>query len=90
MIVVALVAAGVLGGELYARSRADKIVASIVECTVEDGAKASFDPLPPFLHAARDRALHQHQHRDRRQPDPRRQGHEGQAGHQGCADPGNR
>ncbi|KHO25063.1 DUF2993 domain-containing protein [Mycolicibacterium setense] len=49
VIVVALVAAGVLGGELYARSRADKIVASIVECTVEDGAKASFDPLPPFL-----------------------------------------
>lgn len=49
VIVVALVAAGVLGGELYARSRADKIVASIVECTVRDGAKASFDPLPPFL-----------------------------------------
>ncbi|OBB90937.1 DUF2993 domain-containing protein [Mycolicibacterium peregrinum] len=49
VIVVALVAAGVLGGELYARSRADKIVASIVECIVQDGAKASFDPLPPFL-----------------------------------------
>ncbi|MGV0811416.1 DUF2993 domain-containing protein [Mycolicibacterium boenickei] len=49
VIVVALVAAGVLGGELYARSRADKIVASIVECIVEDGAKATFDPLPPFL-----------------------------------------
>lgn len=49
VIVLALVAAGVLGGELYARSRADKIVASIVECVVQDGAKASFDPLPPFL-----------------------------------------
>ncbi|WP_166908953.1 DUF2993 domain-containing protein [Mycobacterium sp. DL440] len=49
VIVVALVAAGVLGGELYARSRADKIVASIVECIVDDGATASFDPLPPFL-----------------------------------------
>ncbi|OBG80529.1 hypothetical protein A5699_10880 [Mycobacterium sp. E802] len=49
VIVVALVAAGILGGELYARSRADKIVASIVECIVQDGAKASFDPLPPFL-----------------------------------------
>lgn len=49
VIVVALVAAGVLGGELYARSRADKIVASIVGCVVQDGAKASFDPLPPFL-----------------------------------------
>lgn len=49
VIVLALVAAGVLGGELYARNRADKIVASIVECIVQDGAKASFDPLPPFL-----------------------------------------
>jgi LmeA-like phospholipid-binding len=49
VIVVALVAAGVLGGELFARNRADKIVASIVECVVQDGAKASFDPLPPFL-----------------------------------------
>lgn len=49
VIVLALVAAGILGGELYARSRADKIVASIVECVVQDGAKASFDPLPPFL-----------------------------------------
>ncbi|BBX27637.1 LmeA family phospholipid-binding protein [Mycolicibacterium alvei] len=49
VIVLALVAAGVLGGELYARNRADKIVASIVECVVGDGAKASFDPLPPFL-----------------------------------------
>ncbi|MGW4099939.1 LmeA family phospholipid-binding protein [Mycobacterium sp. NPDC004974] len=49
VIVLALVAAGVLGGELFARSRADKIVASIVECIVQDGAKASFDPLPPFL-----------------------------------------
>lgn len=49
VIVVALVAAGVLGGELYARNRADKIVASIVECIVDDGATASFDPLPPFL-----------------------------------------
>jgi hypothetical protein len=49
VIVVALVAAGVLGGELYARNRADQIVASTVECVVGDGAKASFDPLPPFL-----------------------------------------
>ncbi|MFV8228426.1 DUF2993 domain-containing protein [Mycolicibacterium fortuitum] len=49
VIVVALIAAGVLGGELYARNRADKIVASIVECIVDDGATASFDPLPPFL-----------------------------------------
>ncbi|MDH6198784.1 hypothetical protein M2272_005444 [Mycobacterium frederiksbergense] len=49
VIVVALAAAGVLGGELFARNRADKIVSSIVECVVQDGATASFDPLPPFL-----------------------------------------
>lgn len=49
VIVLALVAAGLLGGELYARSRADSVVAKVVECIVEDGAKASFDPLPPFL-----------------------------------------
>ncbi|MBU8808583.1 LmeA family phospholipid-binding protein [Mycolicibacterium goodii] len=49
VIVLALVIAGVLGGELYARNRADTIVARIVSCVVEDDAKASFDPLPPFL-----------------------------------------
>jgi hypothetical protein len=49
VIVVALVAAGLLGGELYARKRADSIVAGIVACVVQDGAKASFAPLPPFL-----------------------------------------
>lgn len=49
VIVLALVVAGVLGGELYARNRADTVVAGIVECVVQDGAKASFDPLPPFL-----------------------------------------
>ncbi|WP_449560970.1 LmeA family phospholipid-binding protein [Mycolicibacterium mageritense] len=49
VIVLALVAAGVLGGELYARKRADTIVAGVVSCIVEDEASASFDPLPPFL-----------------------------------------
>ncbi|WKG04444.1 DUF2993 domain-containing protein [Mycolicibacterium sp. HK-90] len=49
VIVLALVVAGVLGGELYARNRADQIVAATVECIVGDGAKATFDPLPPFL-----------------------------------------
>ncbi|MCV7066878.1 LmeA family phospholipid-binding protein [Mycolicibacterium houstonense] len=49
VIVGALVVAGVLGGELYARHRADQIVAATVQCIVGDGAKASFDPLPPFL-----------------------------------------
>ncbi|KWX23718.1 hypothetical protein AFM11_13095 [Mycolicibacterium wolinskyi] len=49
VIVLALVAAGLLGGELYARNRADTVVAGVVECIVEDSATASFDPLPPFL-----------------------------------------
>jgi hypothetical protein len=49
VIVIALVAAGLLGGELYARSRADDVVSKVVSCIVQDEAKASFDPLPPFL-----------------------------------------
>ena len=36
VIVVSLVVAGLLGGELYARHRADAVVASAVECIVQD------------------------------------------------------
>jgi hypothetical protein len=49
VIVVALVLAGVIGGELYARSRADSIVTKATECVVQDSAKASFGVVPPFL-----------------------------------------
>lgn len=49
IIVLALVFAGLLGGELYARSRADTIVAGTVECVVQDDASASFGVMPPFL-----------------------------------------
>jgi hypothetical protein len=49
VIVVALVLAGLLGGELYARNRADSIVTRATECVVQDGAKASFGVVPPFL-----------------------------------------
>ncbi|MDA2891720.1 DUF2993 domain-containing protein [Mycolicibacterium sp. BiH015] len=49
VIVLALVFAGLLGGELYARSRADTIVAGTVECVVQDDATASFGVMPPFL-----------------------------------------
>jgi len=49
VIVVALVAAGLLGGELYARHRGDTIVASAVECVVQDNATVSFGVMPPFL-----------------------------------------
>ncbi len=49
VIVVALVAAGLLIGEIYARSRANKVVAQVVSCVVRDEATASFDAFPPFL-----------------------------------------
>jgi hypothetical protein len=49
VIVIALVAAGLLAGELYARSRADSVVASATQCVVQDNASASFGALPPFL-----------------------------------------
>jgi hypothetical protein len=49
VIVIALVAAGLLGGELYARSRADSVVATATQCVVQDNATVSFGALPPFL-----------------------------------------
>jgi LmeA-like phospholipid-binding len=49
VIVIALVAAGLLAGELYARSRADSIVARAAQCVVQDNVTASFGAVPPFL-----------------------------------------
>ncbi|AMO63309.1 putative conserved membrane protein [Mycolicibacterium phlei] len=49
VIVVALALAGLVGGELYARNRADTVVAGAVACVVQDEAKASFGVMPPFL-----------------------------------------
>ncbi len=49
VIVIALAAAGLLAGELYARSRADKVVARAAQCVVQDSATVSFGALPPFL-----------------------------------------
>ena len=49
VIVAALIFAGLLGGELYARNRADTVVAGVVECVVQDDATASFGVFPPFL-----------------------------------------
>jgi hypothetical protein len=49
IIVIALVAASLLAGELYARSRADSIVARAAQCVVQDNATVSFGALPPFL-----------------------------------------
>ncbi|MGE2726395.1 LmeA family phospholipid-binding protein [Mycolicibacterium pulveris] len=49
VIVLALAFAGVLAGELYARNRANTVVAGVVECVVQDKASASFGVMPPFL-----------------------------------------
>lgn len=48
VIVLALVIAGVLGGELFARHKADSIVSSAVSCVVRDNVSVSFG-LRPFL-----------------------------------------
>ncbi|MDG4663478.1 DUF2993 domain-containing protein [Mycobacterium sp. 236(2023)] len=49
VIALALVFAGLLGGELYARNRADTVVAGTIECVVQDDATVSFGVMPPFL-----------------------------------------
>jgi hypothetical protein len=49
VIVVALIAAGLLAGELYARHRADSVVAAAAACVVQDKATASFGPTPFLL-----------------------------------------
>lgn len=49
VIVIALGFAGLVGGELYTRHRADQIVSAIVGCVVKDDATASFATMPPFL-----------------------------------------
>ncbi|MDT5263659.1 MAG: hypothetical protein QOI90_285 [Mycobacterium sp.] len=49
VIVLALMVAGVVGAELYARSRADDVVAKAVSCVVQDSAKVSFGASPFLL-----------------------------------------
>lgn len=49
VIVVAVLAGGLAGGELYARHRAENILVGVAECVVEDGASVSFGVNPPFL-----------------------------------------
>lgn len=49
VIVVALLAGGLAGGELYARDRAEGILVDVAECVVEDGAAVAFGVNPPFL-----------------------------------------
>jgi len=49
VIVVAVIAAGLLAAELYARHRADSVVAAATECVVQDKATVSFGPTPFLL-----------------------------------------
>jgi hypothetical protein len=49
VIVAALAVAGVIAGELYARHRADNVVATATECVVQDQASVSFGPSPFLL-----------------------------------------
>ncbi len=49
VIIVALLAGGLAGAELYARHRADNILVDVAECVVEDGVSISYGVNPPFL-----------------------------------------
>ena len=49
VIVAALSIAGLVGGELYARHRANDVVATATQCVIQDGATASFGPSPFLL-----------------------------------------
>jgi LmeA-like phospholipid-binding len=49
VIVAALAVAGLIAGELYARNRANSVVAAATECVVQDQAKVSFGPTPFLL-----------------------------------------
>ena len=49
VIVVALIAGGLAGAELYARNRADDVLVDVAECVVKDGVTISYGVNPPFL-----------------------------------------
>ncbi|MGV0624328.1 LmeA family phospholipid-binding protein [Mycolicibacter minnesotensis] len=48
-VVLAAALAGMLGGELYARHRANSLVADAVRCEAQDSATVSFGTTPPVL-----------------------------------------
>jgi hypothetical protein len=52
VIVIGLVAAGLLAGELYARHRAESVLAAATECVVHDKASVSFGATPLLLQLA--------------------------------------
>ena len=49
VIVTALAVAGLIGGEIYGRNRANSVVAAATECVVQDQVKVSFGPTPFLL-----------------------------------------
>lgn len=49
VIVVALLVGGLAAGELYARSRAERLLVGVAECVVRDDADVTFGVNPPFL-----------------------------------------
>ncbi|MGH3561317.1 MAG: LmeA family phospholipid-binding protein [Mycobacterium sp.] len=49
VVVLALVLAGLIGAELYARHHAAGLVADAVQCEVHDSAQVSFSATPPVL-----------------------------------------
>ena len=52
VIVIGLISAGLLAGELYARHRAESVVAAATECMVQDKASVSFGATPLLLQLA--------------------------------------
>lgn len=48
-VLLVLALAGLFGGQLYARHRAESLVAGAVQCEAEDSATVSFDNTPPVL-----------------------------------------
>lgn len=49
VIVLALAAAGLVGGEIYARQRGASIVEATMKCVLQDDVSVSFGAFPPFL-----------------------------------------
>lgn len=49
VIVLALLAGGLAGAELYARDKAETLLVDVAECVVKDDADVSFGVNPPFL-----------------------------------------
>lgn len=49
VIVLALGAAGLIGGEIYARQRGDTVVSATTKCVIQDDVSVSFAKFPPLL-----------------------------------------